>query len=148
MRKVVISIIIVAALLVAAVPAYANGNGATRVNQAIWVDGMLFGTVLTPTNLPQKGNFDKLYNFDGSGLSGQRSVGEAKPGDEDYNGGRWEVHPVTFTELGISIHDPDGDGVVNFELMSDAEVLAHAGLGHLEIGGPAAWFVCPVIPEK
>jgi hypothetical protein len=149
MRKLVIAVILSIALLAVAMPVYANGGGATRVHQAIWVDGLLYGTVLTPTDLPQKGKFNKIYNFDNSGLMGQRAVADAKPGDKDYRGGRWEVYLVTFTEAGIAVHDPDGDGVVNFELMSDAEVLHHAmDLGHLVISGPVKWFVCPVIPEK
>lgn len=116
---------------------------------AIWNDGELFGTVLTPTELPDNApdhSFDKLYNFDGSGLTGQRSVADAAPEDSDFNGGRWMVFPVTFTDLGISIHDPDGDGVVNFELTSEEQVLMHQSLGHILISEePARLFVCPMI---
>jgi hypothetical protein len=118
------------------------------IRDAIWADGELFGVTLTPNDLPVKGPFDALYNFNGSGLEGQRSVSESKPGDRDYNGGRWKVLPVTFTALGVSIHDPDGDGVVNFELKSAEEVTAHAGLGHLTIGDPIRYFVCPLHPQK
>lgn len=119
---------------------------------AIWNDGKLWGTVLTPTDLPTKApdnSFDKLYNFDDSGLKGQRSVSEAAPGDKDYNGGRWMVLAVTFTALGKSIHDPDGDGMVNFELTSDSDVLHHEELGHLIISEePVKLFECPLVPAK
>jgi hypothetical protein len=118
------------------------------IPDAIWTDGELFGTTITPKDVPNQGPFDKLYNFDESGLSGQRSVSESKPGDTDYNGGRWEVLPVTFTEMGMSIHDPDGDGQVNFELTSAEQVLQHASLGHLTIGEPIRYFVCPLHPQK
>ncbi|MFQ5839072.1 MAG: hypothetical protein ACE5HJ_09890, partial [Thermoplasmata archaeon] len=80
---------------------------------AIWNDGQLWGTVLTPALLPGKApasSFDTLYNFAGSGLSGQRAVSDAAPGDRDYNGGRWMVFAVTFTAEGKAVHDPDGDG--------------------------------------
>lgn len=123
--------------------------GATPVHDGvIWVDGDLYGTVLTPTELPDTApdkSFDALYNFDASGLGGQRSVAEAAPGDRDYNGGRWMVFAVSFTELGISIHDSDGDGQVNFELTSEEAVLAHEALGHLVISeDPVVFFECPL----
>jgi hypothetical protein len=145
-RSLIIAVIITVTLILIAAPVYAK---ATRVHQAIWADGKLYGTTVTPAELPNHGKFNALYNFDGSGLEGQRSISEAKPGDKDYRGGRWEVFPVTFTELGMSIHDPDGDGMVNFELTSDTQLLQHEALGHLTIGAdPIIRFVCPVIPEK
>jgi len=118
------------------------------IRDAIWADDELFGVTLTPNDVPVKGPFDALYNFDDSGLEGQRSISESKPGDRDYNGGRWEVLPVTFTALGVSIHDPDGDGMVNFELTSAEQVLAHVQLGHVTIGDPVRYFVCPLHPQK
>ena len=57
----------------------------------IWADGELFGTVGTPAHFkPGSGPFDNLY----TGTSFQDGVGaisESKPGDQDYNGGRWHV---------------------------------------------------------
>ena len=114
---------------------------------AIWCDGELFGVTITPNDVPMKGPFDVIYSFMDSGLEGQRSISDAKPGDTDYNGGRWEVRPVEFTAQGIAIHDPDGDGEVNFELMSDQQLHDHEGLGHLVIGPPARYFVCPLHPQ-
>ncbi len=139
-------------LALASLPTVAAG-GATPVHDGvIWVDGVLYGTVITPTELPDKApakSFDALYNFDTSGLSGQRSVAEAAPGDRDYNGGRWMVFAVSFTEAGRAAHDPDGNGEVNFELTSEEAVLAHVGLGHLVISEePVVRFVCPLIPAR
>ena len=59
----------------------------------VWADGELFASVVTPTSLKgDKGPFDKLYAGamfkDGIGL-----ISEAKPGDQDYNGGRWRPQP-------------------------------------------------------
>lgn len=120
---------------------------AKSIPNAIWADGELYATTVTPKDVPQKGPFDKLYNFADSGLSGQRSISESKPGDADYNGGRWEVIPVAFTELGMSIHDPDGDKKVNFELISDTQLMHHVALNHLTIGAPVRYFVCPLQPQ-
>ncbi|HMB69113.1 MAG TPA: hypothetical protein VKU85_07365, partial [bacterium] len=53
----------------------------------IYVDDMAFRTVATPRDLPDRGRFDAIYVLGGE----LASVAEAKPGDQDYNGGRWEV---------------------------------------------------------
>ncbi len=54
---------------------------------------------------------------------------------------------MIFTEAGLAAHDPDGDGVVNFELKSDGMLMAHAGLGHVIISADyVAQFECPLIP--
>lgn len=61
----------------------------------IYVDDIAFRTVATPRDLPPHGMFDAIYVL-GDGLA---SVAEAKPGDQDYNGGRWEVRFVTFETI-------------------------------------------------
>jgi hypothetical protein len=89
-----------------------------------------------------------IYSFMMSGLEGQRGVAESAPGDRDYNGGRWDVQMVTFTEIGKAVHDPDGDGMVNFELTSAEQVLAHEGLGHIIINDADFYFECPLLPRR
>ncbi len=113
---------------------------------AIWADEELYATVGTPTDLPDKGPKDGLYVFEG--LEGQRAVSEAKPGDQDYNGGRWQVYILNFTDEGKAIHDVDGDGIVDFELTSWEMVEHHISLGHLESAGLGPSFVCPLIKKK
>ena len=115
---------------------------------AIWCDGELFGVTVTPKDVPMEGPFDIIYSFSQSGLESQRSISDAKLGDTDYNGGRWEVRLVEFTAQGMLIHDPDGDGEVNFELESDAELHEHEALGHLIISEPVRYFVCPLHPQN
>ena len=80
-----------------------------------------------------------------SGLSGQRAVSNAAPGDTDYNGGRWSVKIVTFTTQGKAVHDPDGDGMVNFELTNADAVVHHESLGHITIMDTDISFECPLI---
>lgn len=137
-------------LAILSTTALAQGKGATRVENAIWANGIIYSTVLTPTsfNLPPMHSTDTLYNFMMSGLKGQRSVSESAPGDRDFNGGRWAVKMVVFTSDGIKVHDPDGDGSVNFELTNAAEVLHHASLGHLEIMDTQIYFECPLLRSK
>jgi len=123
---------------------------AIRAAQAVWANDALYDVVVTDTNFrsPPGHSLDVLFNFGMSGLTGQRSVSESAPGDPDYNGGRWAVTPVEFTELGKMIHDPDGDGQVDFELTNAEQVLHHAEIGHLIIHPPVRYFECPLLPRR
>jgi hypothetical protein len=123
---------------------------AMRVSEALWANDKLFDTVLTDTsfNLPPMHSTDVLYNFGISGLQGQRAVSASAPGDRDYNGGRWSVKVVVFTEAGKAAHDPDGDKIANFELTSADAVLAHQALGHFDIIDTSIYFECPLLPRK
>lgn len=130
-----------------------SDHAATPVSEAIWANDSLWGTVLTSTDFSKTGapetTYDILYNFDSSGLSGQRSVSETWPGVPGYNGGRWHVYAVEFTEAGILVHDPDGNGAVNFELTNAEQVLQHAmTLGHLKISPTDIYFECPLRKGK
>jgi hypothetical protein len=113
---------------------------------AFWVDGSLYATVGTPANLPDRGPKDGIYVF--TNLDGQRPVAEAKPGDHDYNGGRWQVTLLEFTQQGLDAHDADNDGMADFELQSWEMVQQHLGLGHLQVAGQGPSFVCPVIRNR
>jgi hypothetical protein len=123
---------------------------AMRVSEALWANDKTFDTVLTDTsfNLPPMHSTDVLYNFGMSGLQGQRAVSESAPGDRDYNGGRWSVKVVVFTEAGKGAHDPEDTGFVNFELTSADAVLAHQALGHFDIIDTSIYFECPLLPRK
>lgn len=135
-------------VIMGAVSFTAFADRAVKVESIIWAEGNIYGTVLTDTSFrnTRPGNTDVLYNFDMSGLVGQRPVAEAAPGDTDYNGGRWSVRIVTFTAQGMVAHDPDGDGMVNFELDNADDVVAHEALGHLTIMDTDVSFECPLIP--
>lgn len=122
--------------------------GATRVTQAVWANNQLYGTVLTPTTFvsPPAQSTDTLYNFSMSGLVGQRSISDAAPADTAFNGGRWSVKMVVFTPQGISVHDPDGDGTINMELMNAAQVLEQESMGYVEVLDTTIYFECPLLP--
>ena len=114
--------------LVLAAPAQAGVSG-----PAFWIDGSLYRTVATPTDLSGTGapasTFDAIYSFAGA----QANVAEAKPGDQDFNGGRWMVLPVTWM-------------VTPYQLTSAEAVWAAAAAGELSIGTtPIRMFECPVI---
>jgi hypothetical protein len=97
-----------------------------------YVDGDLYRTIATPTDLSGTGapphSFDTIYAL-GDGLI---NVAEAKPGDRDYNGGRWMVTAIVWH-------------ATPRQLTSEEEVLAAEAAGDLSIGGVIRMFVCPVI---
>jgi hypothetical protein len=143
-RRLLPSIALALAAALAAGPALAR---ATRVDDAIWNDGRLYGTVLTPTSFvaPPEHSTDTLYNFGMSGLNGQRAISEAAPRDRDYNGGRWSVVVAVFTEAGKSTLG-DGSGNIAVELTSDEELLYHVDQGHIELIPTSIYFECPMLP--
>jgi hypothetical protein len=114
---------------------------------AFYVDGTLYRTVNTPTDLSKTGapdhSFDTIYDFGGA----QRNVATAAPGDQGYNGGRWRVHALAFNTswaATVAAHDTNGSG----NLDSAAEVsaaLADGGAGGAVDLGVVKSFVCPVI---
>lgn len=147
--KILVKTIIVTALFLLCTSSVFAAQ-AIRVSGALWANDQLFDTILTDTSfhLPPTQSTDVLYNFMMSGLGGQRSVSESGPGDRNFNGGRWSVKVVVFTEAGRAVHDPDRDGIVNFELTNADEVLAHQALGHLDIMDTSIYFECPLLKKK
>lgn len=124
------------ALAVSAGAASAAGKGPPHIG--FYVDGEQYRTVGTDTDFNGTGapahSFDIIYalgeDADGNPLL---NVAEAKPGDRDYNGGRWMVLPVSWNV------DP-------VQLVSAEEVLEYESLGMLEIADePVKLFECPVI---
>ena len=123
---------------------------AIRVAEAIWAHGELYDTVITPTTFisPPEHSTDTIYSFMMSGLSGQRSVADAAPGDPSFNGGRWSVQIVTFTAAGIAALDTEPDGVIDFELTAAGQVLEQEALGHLVVTPANFYFECPMLPRR
>lgn len=103
---------------------------------AFYVDGVRYRTVGTPTDFSGTGapasSYDRIFIL-GDGLAG---VAEAKPGDADFNGGRWMVLPVVWAP-----------GITPVQLTSAEAVEAYAAAGMLTIAAaPVKLFECPVIP--
>lgn len=63
----------------------------------------------------------------GNGLA---SVSDAAPGDPGYNGGCWEVRPITWVNIAPT------------QLTNADQVLAAAANGDIEIGDVVRRFVC------
>ena len=124
-----------------ALAATAGGGGVT--GPAFYVDGQLYRTVNTPTDLPATApehSFDVIYDFSGV----QTNVAEAAPGDRDYNGGRWLVHALSFADYAAAVAAFDANGSGNFD--SAEEVEAAIAAGAATDLGVVKRFVCPAIP--
>lgn len=151
LRKISLISLVLVLSLVFAIPAFAKPNFAP----AIYADGEVFSTqglaVLPAPTDNNAQSFDKLFVITNTNnAAGQLPVGEAAPGNPDYNAGRWFTQTVEWTEAGFAAH-----GTVPV-LTSYAEVMHHYNLGHLTItagspGGPGAppdYFECPLLPVK
>jgi hypothetical protein len=112
---------------------------------AFFVNGTVYRTVGTPTDLSGTGapahSFDTIYEFFGA----QLNVATAAPGDPGYNGGRWLVQGLDWNstyEDAVTDHG-GGNGVIdtNAEI---AAVLADGGDGGATTTVVKS-FVCPVI---
>jgi hypothetical protein len=135
---------IVAGLVLVAPASLAGAAGAGGVTgPAFYVHGTLYRTVGTPTDLSGTGapasSFDTIYEFFGV----QTNVATAAPGDPGYNGGRWMVHGVTFTDYDAAVMAFDANG--SGDLDSDEEVEAALAGGAATDIGVVKSFVCPVI---
>ena len=127
-------------------PSFASVTGEAnralpRPRPEIWVDGELFSAIVAPATFnPESDPFDELYaggpnveGFMGFG-GGVPLISESKPGDSDYNGGRWHVNvlkegvdPFKYYDLGtMSVEDLDMADFISTD----------------------AYFECPLLPVR
>jgi hypothetical protein len=133
------------AALAAALTGTALAAGAGGVTgPAFYVDGALYRTVGTPTDLSGTGapahSFDTIYEFGGA----QPNVATAAPGDKGYNGGRWRVQILGFPS-GYAAAVASGDSNMSGDIDSDEELAAAFASGTATVSGLGPSFVCPVI---
>jgi len=110
------------------------GKGGT-----IWADCELFRTVGTPAHFkPENGPFDELYNVQGAGTTfkdGVAAISESKPGDKDFNGGRWHVNilkegvPLEKYLQACSVEDLDLNDFTGTDTYFECPLLADRGNG-------------------
>lgn len=130
-RRLAAGLAAVAMVLSVAVSSVAAGGPPSL---SFYVDGVRYRTLGTPTDFSNTGapdsSFDHIYVL-GDGLI---NVAEAAPGDPGFNGGRWQVLPVTWNATPV-------------QLTSAAQVETYAANGWLTIAStPVKEFLCPVIP--
>ena len=142
-RNPLILLLLSAALLLVPSAAAAAGHGAGGVTgPAFYVEGTLYRTVGTPTDLSATGapahSFDTIY-----AIPGQPNVATAAPGDRGYNGGRWMVHALAFDDYDAAVIAVDAND--SGDIDSSAEVHAALAGGHATDLGVVRSFECPVI---
>ena len=130
MRR-LISAIVGATFAISALTSIAAAGGPPKL--AFYVDDVRYRTVGTPTDFSGTGapasTYDRIYAL-GNGLA---NVAEAKPGDRDFNGGRWAVMPITWN-------------ITPVQFTNDQQILAAAAAGDITIGAPIRYFFCSVSP--
>jgi hypothetical protein len=144
MRR-LLSTAVLAGIVLVASASVAGAAGAGGVTgPSFYVDGTLYRTVGTPTDLTGTGgpasSFDTIYEFFGVQ---PYNVATAAPGDPGYNGGRWRVQGLTFTNYAAALTAYDANLSGDFD--SEAEVAAAIAGGAATDIGIVKMFVCPVI---
>jgi hypothetical protein len=143
-RLLILGAVVPVALAAFAASAMAGGAGGVT-GAAFYVNGKLYRTVGTPTDLSRTGgpdsSFDTIYEFFGAQTY---NVATAAPGDPGYNGGRWRVIGLQFTDYSAAVSQYDTDGSGDFD--NTAEVQAALAGGAATSLGVVKSFVCPVIP--
>ncbi|MGH9290902.1 MAG: hypothetical protein ACRD0V_21835 [Acidimicrobiales bacterium] len=144
MRNALIAMMAGCALLLGAAGVAAADGAGGATGPAFYVDGQLYRTVNTPTDLSNTGgpasSFDTIYQFFGVQPF---NVATAAPGDAGYNGGRWRVHGLEFTDYtaAVAVFDTNNNG----DFDSDEEVAEALDAGAATDIGVVKSFVCPVI---
>lgn len=137
-----LTVVTVIGALVALGVSATSARGVT--GPAFYVDGELYRTVGTPTDLPVNKNnqhsFDVIYELHGAQAY---NVAEVAPGDRGYNGGRWMVHSITFDDYAAALAAYDANDSGDFD--SDEEIEAALAGGAATDEGVIKTFVCPVI---
>ena len=100
---------------------------------SFYIDDVRYRTVGTPTDFFGTGapasTYDHIYNL-GTGIN----VADAKPGDRDFNGGRWLVYTVTWAQ-----------GVTPVQYTNDQQIWDAQAAGLLTINTtPVKAFFCNV----
>ena len=136
-------LVISATALVAAVLAGGAVAGGPPA-PSFYVDGTLYRTVGTPTDLSRTGapasSYDTIYQFFGAQTY---NVATAAPGDPGYNGGRWRVIGLSFADYDAALAAHDANGSGDFD--TTAEVQAALADGSATSLGVVKSFECPVI---
>ena len=98
-----------------------------------WVDCERFAGVVTPATFkPESDPFDELYAGGNGFKDGVPLISESKPGDKDYNGGRWHLNVLKA--------DVDPDKYASACRVEDLD------LGDFE--STNNYFECPLLPRR
>jgi hypothetical protein len=143
MKRMILTAVLAAAFMLPAAAAHAGVTG-----PAFFVNGTLYRTVGTPTDLSTTGapehSFDTIYEF----FKAQPNVATAAPGDPGFNGGRWMVHGLSWNTTyatTLAAHDADHSGYLDTTAEVESALDDHGATGATDMGVIKS-FECPVIP--
>ena len=132
MKQLGILVLALAMLVLAVTPALAKGPKGPPGFGQLFYEGRIVRTVVPPAAMPKEGIDDFYVVMDGA--EGQLGLTAVAPGDQDYHGGKWAFHSVTWN-------------AAPYLLTSEAAVLEAAGKGDVTIiRVPENDFKCPVQP--
>lgn len=99
----------------------------------VWAGGELFATVVTPAEFdPESDPFDELYAGGNGFKDGAPLISDSKPGDTDYNGGRWHLNVLKGSV------DPD-----KYKNATAATELDPNDFDSMDV-----YFECPLLPRR
>ena len=131
-RSILIPTLLATASLIVAVTGSALFAQGPNPRPQSWADCELFDGVVTPTDLPVKGNFDELYVSPAGFRDGVNLISDSKPGDADYNGGRWHMNVLK--------------GSVDPAKYAGSCTVEDLDLG--DFNSTDNYFVCPLLPRR
>jgi len=110
-----------------------TSNSLVKVGRTmVWADCNVYESVVTPATFKAKsGSFDQLY-AGGSFKDDIGLISESKPGDHDYNGGRWQLN---LLKPGVSADKYAWACTVEDLDLNDFEA-------------QEVYFECPLLPRK
>lgn len=106
-----------------------------RPQPPIWADCILYSGIVTPATFkPESDPFDELYVLPEGYLfkDGVPLISDSKPGDQDYNGGRWHMNVL---KAGVDPADY-------------ANACMEEDLDLNDFEGTDNYFSCPLRPRK
>ncbi|WP_242204408.1 hypothetical protein [Aestuariivivens insulae] len=112
----------------------AKSENSPRQRPPIWADCIEYtGLVVPATFKPSSGNFDELYMMPGGMFyGGLPLISDSKPGDQDYNGGRWHMNLLK-------------EGV---DASKYAEACNEEALDLNDFESIDMYFECPLLPKR
>lgn len=98
-----------------------------------WADCERFGTVVTPATFdPDSDPFDELYKNPNGYRNGLPLISDSKPGDKDYNGGRWHLNVLR-----------SGVAAGKYSDACSVDDLDLADFQSMDV-----YFSCPLLPQR
>ncbi len=108
-------------------------KGGPNARPQTWADCELFAGLVTPATFkPASDPFDELYAGGNGFKDGVPLISESKPGDQDYNGGRWHMNVL---KAGV-----DPDKYANACKVEDLDLN--------DFDSTSNYFECPLLPRR